>query len=47
MMTDEAPVPADIKVNTRVDLLSYKIFKIIGSDPDEIAAKWKRFEFLY
>ena len=37
----EENVVPDNKVNTQVDLLSYHSFEIVGSDPDEIAAKWK------
>ena len=34
----------EVKMNTRVDLPSYKSFEIIGSDTDETAARWKKWK---
>ena len=45
MTTETAgPTQPEIKMNTRVDLPSYKNFEIIGSHPDEIASKWKKWQ---
>ena len=44
MTEREANVVPDNKVNTRVNLPSYKSFEIAGSDPDEIAAIWKKWK---
>ena len=39
-----ANTTADSKPNVHVDLPSYKSFEIVGSDADEIAAKWKKWK---
>ena len=44
MTEQEANVVPGTKVNTQIDLPSYKSFEIIGSDPDEVAAKWKKWK---
>ena len=35
---------ANVKPSVHVDLPSYKSFEIVGSDADEIAARWKKWK---